>query len=755
MGKLNRAALFPVVFCLSISLLFSGCKTTPIEVSLSSGDTSNTENTSESENTSSSSSVTDQTDGSSTSNETKEYELPYDLSVQIIGTVKDGDSTIIKYKNIEILIDTTEGEATLDEVKKAMANAEDNIWEYVIFTHPDQDHIGRATKLFDLFDDSSWEVQKVIDFGTEREEDQESPKETETLKNYKKRINELKEKGKIEYYTPNGNLSSDSGNLVEEIVIDPLFKISILYNAVCNSRDDNNHSVCCLFTFGEQKLLFTGDLGKDGEIALIENHPQLLRNVTFFKAGHHGSKTSNSKQFIDWIRPAYVAITFNNEITMDSLAICIDSFLKYTDYIYPTVVKSYETPEILYGNCVFSFNGKLVKVTSDVNNESTIRNAVINELNNLNWFEQLVKDFNIVDEINTYFFDENTYTKEDSLNDKDNGLVVNDRPGNLAYYNCTLVKYGHFDILIDCGSINTESQVLVDKLKDYVVDGVIEYVIVSHYHLMNYSQLIGSQTYEGVFNRFKVETVIDNDNAMTNSESISGTAYSIYLNKVRAAEERISLNNDEVKTVKISNGLDLSVYRGNNSQQQNNEDDYSLVTVIDFNGRKMVFVGDLTNYTWFNKSYARSLGEIYLLRFPSSYVEFNKMSDFGAFLNISKPKVIVIGSPVNHWNNGQFFIKGTSVKGLVTFLENSSGKRNIEIYTSGYVENNRSKTVFGDMDFTLFKGKKVLDKEYEYYVSCRLNLGYGRETNNETQNSLHTSYFRFVPDTIKAFPAIK
>ena len=748
MVKLNRAVVLSVVFSLTISLLFSSCKIDHTEDAPSSNEI---EETNESET---SSSDTEQTDNTDSSYATSEINYPYDLSVKIIGSDKDGDCTIIRYKSTEILIDTSLGDASLKAVKEILDEKkedEDHIWDYVIFTHPDKDHIGKAPDFFELLDSNKWKVNHVIDFGIELEEDQESDDEKKILSKYKEALTKLESK---DYYSPNGDLSLS--RLTKEYVIDSRFKLTFLYNQKNDTGKDNDQSVCCLFTIGEQKLLFTGDLERSGEHDLYKNHAQLLRNVTFFKAGHHGSNTSHNREFVDWIRPAYVAITYNHEITEDELSKSISSFLKYTDYIYPTVVKNdIEGVNSLFGNCIFEFNGKNVKVSSDENNNCTIKQAVIKETMT-RWYWKLVSDSKISDEINTYFFDENTIMYSDGVKD------TYDKPGNLSYFNCTLVKYGHYDILIDCGSNHTDSKAFVEKLKDYVVDGTIEYVVVSHYQLPNYSQLIGSSIYdEGVFKQFRIENIIDNDSSMTNCYNTAGTAYSVYLSKVLTVSNRISIKAEDFIELPVCDSVKLSIYRGCEGTQQDNEDDYSLVTVIDFNANQMVFVGDLTKYSWFNSEYGNKLKKVRLLRFSSSYVDYTKMEGLDSFLNNASPDVIILGSPVNHWNNGQYFIRKNSFADFITFLENSSKKRNIKIYTPGYIDNNLNRSAFGDIAFTLFgRVRTINDTPYEYYVSCCMFQIKDEENNELYKNlnvidELNTSYYEFVPVDLRGFPAMK
>lgn len=742
MGKLNRAAIISVVFCLSISLLITGCPNSVVETIPSSEDSVETENTS------ASSTITEQTESTSTSIKS-EKKSPYDLSVKVISSIKSGDCTILRYNNTEILIDTSYGEESINAVSEILEEKKDDkdhTWDYVIFTHPDADHIQYAPDFFKLLDSEGWKVGHLIDFGDEREEDQESQDEANVLNAYLKARNELRNSGNIEYYSPNET------SIVEErknqkYTIDSYFKLTILYNeaykiAYKNKDKDNELSVCCLFQIGEQKLLFTGDLEKDGENALLKNHRELLRNVTLFKAGHHGSHTSNTMEFVDWIRPAYVAITYNYQITENALANNVSRFLKYTDYIYPTVVKDNVYGAYpLFGNCSFEFNGENVNVRSDANKDCTIRQAIIQETMT-HWYWDLVNRSLISDEINTYFFDENIIVKNDGeCEDLKN-------PGNLSYFNCTLVKYGHYDILIDCGSNYTDSKVLLEKLKDYVVDGIIEYIIVSHYHLPNYSQLIGSSIYdEGVFERFKIENIIDNDDSMTNSYNTASTAYAVYLSKVLTVPNRISIKSDEYSELSVCDGIKLSVYRGNKGKQQDNEDDYSLVTSVIFNDKQMVFVGDLTNYTWFNETYGKKIGKVTLLRFPSSYVEYNKLRGFDEFLKITRPEVIVIGSPINHWNNNQYFIRYDKLASLMDYFINCTGKRDLKVYSCGYVDNNVTQSVAGDIDFSLFRNERDIDgNPSAFYASCCFNGGSG------TKSKLNNSYYAYVPDDIRRFP---
>ena len=56
-------------------------------------------------------------------------------------------------------------------------------------------------------------------------------------------------------------------------------------------------------TYGDVSFLFTGDLIKENEAVILHHHKDVKSTV--LKVGHHGSKTSSSKEFIEAVRPKY------------------------------------------------------------------------------------------------------------------------------------------------------------------------------------------------------------------------------------------------------------------------------------------------------------------------------------------------------------------------------------------------------------------------------------------------------------------
>ena len=70
-----------------------------------------------------------------------------------------------------------------------------------------------------------------------------------------------------------------------------------------HDRDVNNDSLVLKLTYGDVRILFTGDIGRKVELKLVELGTDLQAEIV--KVPHHGSKTSSSAEFLDAVRPRY------------------------------------------------------------------------------------------------------------------------------------------------------------------------------------------------------------------------------------------------------------------------------------------------------------------------------------------------------------------------------------------------------------------------------------------------------------------
>ena len=141
--------------------------------------------------------------------------------------------------------------------------------------HGDYDHMGEAINLVENF-----KVEKVIfNCGEFNELEQELIK--------------VLNKKKISYYS-----------CIKELNIDDN-KLYFLNNEDYGNENDN--SSVFYTELNNYRFLFMGDAGVEVEEDLIEKYN--LQDIDVLKVGHHGSKTSSSKEFINEINPKYSIIS--------------------------------------------------------------------------------------------------------------------------------------------------------------------------------------------------------------------------------------------------------------------------------------------------------------------------------------------------------------------------------------------------------------------------------------------------------------
>ena len=194
--------------------------------------------------------------------------------------VGQGDMTVLvssNHRNISI-IDTggIEENIYLSEniysfLKSIGVNKIDNL----ILSHGDYDHMGEAFNLIEKF-----KVGKLI-FNCGKYNELE-----------KKLIRALNKK-RIKYYACIKKLNINNNKL--------FFLQTKEYN---NENDDSN----VIYTeLGVYKFMFMGDSGINKEKDLLDKYS--ISGIDVLKVGHHGSKTSSSKNFINEISPRYSIIS--------------------------------------------------------------------------------------------------------------------------------------------------------------------------------------------------------------------------------------------------------------------------------------------------------------------------------------------------------------------------------------------------------------------------------------------------------------
>ena len=220
--------------------------------------------------------------------------------------VNQGDSTLITYKNNTILIDTGGSyfydNMSLSRTIPYLKSIGRNKINYLILTHGDYDHMGESINLIENF-----KVEKVI-FNCGEFNDLE------------KELIKVLEKKKIKYYSCIKELNTDNS------------KLYFLQTKEYDNENDNSNVI--YIELDGYKFMLMGDSGIEKEKDILDKYN--ICDIDVLKVGHHGSKTSSDKKFIDEIKPKYSIISVGknnryghpNKEVLDTL---IDSKIYRTD----------------------------------------------------------------------------------------------------------------------------------------------------------------------------------------------------------------------------------------------------------------------------------------------------------------------------------------------------------------------------------------------------------------------------------------
>ena len=196
--------------------------------------------------------------------------------------VRQGDSTLIQlpYNRGVILIDTggvknyidnTVNERVGENIVSYLNSLGINKIDYLILSHGDFDHIGNFYIIQNKIN-----IKNVV-FNCAEFNDLEKDI-IKNINSYCSCIDRIKLNGYV---------------------------FSFLNTKKFNNENDNSSVI--YFNYFNYKFLFMGDAGVEKEKDILDKYN--LSNVDVLKVGHHGSKTSSSKEFINEINPNYSIIS--------------------------------------------------------------------------------------------------------------------------------------------------------------------------------------------------------------------------------------------------------------------------------------------------------------------------------------------------------------------------------------------------------------------------------------------------------------
>jgi len=189
--------------------------------------------------------------------------------------VGQADSTFIKYKNKTMLIDAGNNEDG-NNIVKFLKSKGINKLDYIVGTHYDEDHIGGLDDIINNFDIGKFYLSNGGEVGA----------------NYYN-LEKAAKKRNLTITIPKVGDKIDFGDVNMEVMSASKF----------DGKNDNNASIVIQAKYGSRRYLFMGDLERQGEAKRKWNEVDVL------KAGHHGSNTSSSQEFLNQVKPKYVFVS--------------------------------------------------------------------------------------------------------------------------------------------------------------------------------------------------------------------------------------------------------------------------------------------------------------------------------------------------------------------------------------------------------------------------------------------------------------
>ena len=202
-----------------------------------------------------------------------EFVAQEDLLIDYID-VGQADSILIRNQDKVMLIDAGTNEAG-ETVVNYLENLGITKIDYLIGTHPHEDHIGGLDDVINKFD-----IGQIY-----------MPKIETTTKTFEDVLEAIENK----------NLTVTAPNKGDEIVLGQATG-KFMTEPILDKDNLNVSSLVFRLEFGNNSFLFMGDAEEENEKTISWPKTDVL------KVGHHGSSTSSSEEFLKQVQPQYAII---------------------------------------------------------------------------------------------------------------------------------------------------------------------------------------------------------------------------------------------------------------------------------------------------------------------------------------------------------------------------------------------------------------------------------------------------------------
>lgn len=214
---------------------------------------------------------------------TNATEYTSELTIHFLD-VGQADCILIELPNSQIMLIDGGSRSSRDAVLNYFRNLNIDSIDYLVITHPHEDHIGGLPDIID-----SHYVGRIY-----------MPRASHNTQIFERLLTAIQDNG----------LSINTARAGVNILSEQGLRIDIVAPVGETYRDLNDYSAVVRLTFNNVSFLFAGDAEAVSENEITENI-----QADVLKVSHHGSRTSTSESFLDKVSPSYAVISVGHNNT--------------------------------------------------------------------------------------------------------------------------------------------------------------------------------------------------------------------------------------------------------------------------------------------------------------------------------------------------------------------------------------------------------------------------------------------------------
>lgn len=217
--------------------------------------------------------------------------------------VGQGDSILVCLPDDKIMLVDTGSKVRSDKLEAYLKNfyktRKDKTLDYLVITHADEDHYGNATIVFENYDVKNCFRPSVFTSSEANARGVVDCKINDDI-GYVNFVESLQaETGCEEYF------NTELKNPFNLKNVD--YSINFLSPTEEYNEKSNDYSTVIQIEYKNRKILLASDIENEKETELVNLYKDLLES-DILKVGHHGSSTSTSQNFLDYVCPKYAII---------------------------------------------------------------------------------------------------------------------------------------------------------------------------------------------------------------------------------------------------------------------------------------------------------------------------------------------------------------------------------------------------------------------------------------------------------------